>query len=403
MTSVETRWPLSLWQRERMDDERRQPGCHVDATFAMGAVLELRGPLDVAALGRALDELLRRHDILRTRFTEDGQVVSARVDGEIQLVDEVDPRCPVPTDSPTPLVVRLMRRSASEHVLSLHLHHLAADPPTLWGTVSELAALYGTELGGPAVPPPASQFHEYVLNELAQARTGEAAARAWWENSLGGKRFARIAPGATAPEFEYRGEILSADEFAALKRLGRTHRGTVFTTMLAALACAMGPQHDSGDLLFSTVFRKRIGPQWRNTLGPCFALTCIPLPAPPPTLTTDYANAVRDTVLQCHQHNRFDPMELRALGGDMASPRDIWTFFEFIPADRPAAFTFGPLAASVVTAGGPAGHGMSRLCIRTRDVPDGSVFGHIGGRGGAWRESAAVRLWRDVADQIRGG
>ena len=219
MTSVETKWPLSLWQRERMDDERRQPGCHVDATFAMGAVIDLRGPLDVSALGRALDELLRRHDILRTRFTEDGQVVSARVDGRIQLVDEVDPRCPVPTDGPTPLVVRLARRSAEEHVLSLHLHHLAADPPTLWGTVSELAALYGAELGGPAVVPPQSQFHEYVMHELEQARLGEAAARAWWENSLGGKRFARIAPDPTAPEFEHRGEILSAEEFTALKRL----------------------------------------------------------------------------------------------------------------------------------------------------------------------------------------
>jgi hypothetical protein len=83
-------------------------------------------------------------------------------------------------------------------------------------------------------------------------------------------------------------------------------------------------------------------------------------------------------------------------------PRDVWTFFEFIPADRRGDFTFGPLAASVLTAAGPAGHGMSRLCVRSRDVPDGSVFAHIRGRPGAWREAAAVRLWRTVADQVRG-
>jgi hypothetical protein len=155
---------------------------------------------------------------------------------------------------------------------------------------------------------------------------------------LGGKRFARISADPTAPEFEYRGEILSAEEFTALKRLGRSRRGTVFTTMLAALARAVGTQHNSGDLLFSTVFRKRNSPQWRNTLGPCFALTCIPLPAPPVTLTADYARVVRDNVLHCYQHNRFDPIAL-----------------------------------------------------------------HLGGRDGAWREAAAVRLWRDVADQVRRG
>lgn len=56
---------------------------------------------------------------------------------------------------------------------------------------------------------------------------------------------------------------------------------------------------------------------------------------------------------------------------------------------RTSGVAFGPLAASALTA---AGHGMSRLCIRTRDVLDG-----------AWHEAAAVRPWRDVADQVRRG
>ena len=50
-----------MWFLNRLDpDQRRVPGL-------LGA-LRLRGPLDADALGRALDALVARHEILRTRY-----------------------------------------------------------------------------------------------------------------------------------------------------------------------------------------------------------------------------------------------------------------------------------------------------------------------------------------------
>ncbi|GAA3436018.1 condensation domain-containing protein [Kutzneria kofuensis] len=399
MTTVETTWPLSIWQRQCMGLERAHPGSFTDPLYTISAIVELRGPMDLAVLQRAVNELIRRHEILRTRFVEDAQVVAPRAEAEIVVLDEVDVHFPVYADSPTPLAVTVSRRDPDEHLLSFHLQHLACDPVTLWSALAELGALYHAELGGPAVPPPSAQFGEYVTFEREQQRADEVAARAWWESALGGKAFARVAADDDAPPFEYRDDLLSAEEFTTLAKFGRAHRGTVLTTLATALACAMGPHVSGGDLLFSTIFRKRDRPQWQRMLGPCFAVTLFPVPAPPGRLTSDYSRAVRDVLLRCQRYNRFDLLELHALIPDFVPALN--HFIEFLPADRPTGIAFGPVTGHVVTAAGPPTDTPFGLDLRTRDTPTGVVVGHISGCGGGWRESTVRQLWRDVAAQLR--
>lgn len=399
MTTVETTRPLSIWQRQCMAIERTHPGSFTDPRYTISTIVELRGPLDLAALQRAVNELVRRHEILRTRFVEDAQVVAPRAVAEIVLLDEVDVRFPVYSDSPTPLAVTVVRHGPGEHALSVHLQHLACDPVTLWSALAELGALYGAELGGPAVPAPSAQFGEYVLFEAEQHRADHADAQAWWQSAVGGKAFARVSPDRAAPSFDYRDNLLSPDEFAALAKLGRTHRGTVLTTLVAAFACAMRPHVDDGDLLFSTIFRKRDRPRWQRMLGPCFAVTLFPAPAPPDRLTADYSHAVRDILRQCQRYNRFDLLELHAMIPGFTPA--INSFLEFTPADRPTAVAFGPATGHVVTAAGPPTPTPFGLDLRTRATPDGGVVGHIGGCAGGWREATVRRLWRDVAATVR--
>src|SRR5262245_42331810 len=49
-----------------------------NASYSVHRAMWLRGPLDVTVLCRALDALVRRHDVLRTTVREDSQVVSQR-------------------------------------------------------------------------------------------------------------------------------------------------------------------------------------------------------------------------------------------------------------------------------------------------------------------------------------
>src|SRR5262245_34459381 len=75
--------PLSYAQRRLWVLDRIQPG---GTEYLMPVLLRLRGALDVPALRRALDEIVARHEVLRTRY--------ATVDGE--PVQVIDPRGRVP-------------------------------------------------------------------------------------------------------------------------------------------------------------------------------------------------------------------------------------------------------------------------------------------------------------------
>src|SRR6185295_11287828 len=77
--------PLSFPQERLWFLDRLTPGT---ATYNIPGPLRLLGPLDVAVLARAFDEIRRRHAVLRTRFAE-------REGAGIQIVDPWQPR-PLP-------------------------------------------------------------------------------------------------------------------------------------------------------------------------------------------------------------------------------------------------------------------------------------------------------------------
>lgn len=153
-------WPASLWQRFALTLDRARPGAILGPGFTMNTVLRIRGPLRLTVLAAAVDELVRRHDVLRTRLALDGaeplQVVTPQVTGLLEVLEGPDvpepdgwTHAPVASDRSTPMRVRVAQVDVDEHILALHLHHLMADPVTLWTVVDELAALYGSALGVP--------------------------------------------------------------------------------------------------------------------------------------------------------------------------------------------------------------------------------------------------------------
>ena len=77
-------------------------------------------------------------------------------------------------------------------------------------------------------------------------------------------------------------------------------------------------------------------------LGPCLVQSYVPVPGPPERLTAEYSRAVRDLVLTCHRHSRFD---LATVDEDGAWAQAVSTFFQYIPLARPVSGgAFGPIA-----------------------------------------------------------
>ncbi|SFO99263.1 condensation domain-containing protein [Amycolatopsis rubida] len=388
--------PLSVFQRAMLD-------CGPDFTgqwFTMNAVLRLSAPLDPDVLSAALTNLIARHEILRTRVTDEAQVVSPPGPPVFEVHQGSDPadwlHAPVPPES-GPLVVRLVRGDPG--LLAVHLHHLVADPGTVWAVCRELAALYSAELGGPAPPMPAAQYGDYAAAEARQRRTTEAGDRAWWETAMA-RDFVSVRKDENGPPYAERATLLPKAGLAAVHRFARTHRTTPATTLFAALACAMRPWTGPGPRVFTTVFGLRDRPEWRRMLGPCLLTAYVPLPAPPSRLTPEYAVEVRDVLRDCRRHCRFPMPEVRAF----RETPDAVPFYEYVPDDWPEPYEFGPVTAQVVAAAGPKDtRAPTTLAIRSRSTAEGTVTAHVSSDGRGWSRDRVRSLWPAVAGQVGAG
>ncbi|WP_229926149.1 non-ribosomal peptide synthetase [Streptomyces longispororuber] len=137
------------------------------ATYNMPIVLRLSGDLDVPALETALADLVARHETLRTLFPAVGGKPEQRilspeqarpalavheVDGEDELAEALTAaaRYAFALEDELPLRAQLFRSGPQESVLSLVVHHIAADGWSYAPLARDLAAAYTARVGGTA-------------------------------------------------------------------------------------------------------------------------------------------------------------------------------------------------------------------------------------------------------------
>ncbi|HSK05835.1 MAG TPA: condensation domain-containing protein, partial [Kofleriaceae bacterium] len=142
-------------------------------TYHMPAALRLTGPLDAGALARGLAEIVRRHEVLRTRFELAGgrlvQVIEPEVpfaagtidlrdlpagDREARVLELARASATRPFDlSRAPLLrCDLVRLGPAEHVLLFCMHHITSDGWSIEVLLRELEALYAAYAAGRASP-----------------------------------------------------------------------------------------------------------------------------------------------------------------------------------------------------------------------------------------------------------
>ncbi|MEV4328155.1 condensation domain-containing protein, partial [Microbispora rosea] len=196
---VGTHPPLSHAQERLWFLEQYAPGTTA-YTVAFAVRLD-GGEIDDAALERALIEVARRHESLRTRFvtTDDGTpeivlddepVVELRLsqsDDPATVREEVQAELDRPFDLAAGPLLRLLlvRLGAREHVLLLTMHHAVTDGWSCDILMEELLALHeayrtGTEAG---LTDPPVQYGDYALWE--RGRTHEDDIRYWRERLAG--------------------------------------------------------------------------------------------------------------------------------------------------------------------------------------------------------------------------
>ncbi|NEP63669.1 MAG: hypothetical protein F6K31_43390, partial [Symploca sp. SIO2G7] len=156
--------PLSFAQQRLWFLNQMQPD---SAVYNLPMAIEVEGFLDVAAFTQSLNHIVRRHEVLRTRFiTADGeptQVVEASapitldpidLQGTADLETEVKQAAIAAAQKPFDLSqdsllrVTLLRLEESRSVVLFTLHHIVADGWSMEILIQELGAGYRAALMG---------------------------------------------------------------------------------------------------------------------------------------------------------------------------------------------------------------------------------------------------------------
>ncbi|MES2936925.1 MAG: non-ribosomal peptide synthase/polyketide synthase, partial [Pseudomonadota bacterium] len=321
--------PLSFAQQRLWFIDQLEPG---NASYNLPAGVRLLGRLDTDALARTLDEVVRRHEVLRTSFrTVDGspvQAIAERLTLGLPLVDlaglpeeerearmrrAVREEALAPFDLATgPLLrAKLLRLGAQEHVVLLTMHHIVSDGWSTGVLVREIAALYAAFARGEPSPLPELpiQYADFA-HWQRQRLSGDALQRqlAYWRGQLAGAPEVLALPTdrPRPPAQRYRGAThrftVPADVTRGLHAVGQREQATLFMTLAAAFNLLLARYSGQDDVCIGTPIANRQRSELEPLIGFFVNTLVLRTRVDAAASFTDLLRQVRATALGAYAH-----------------------------------------------------------------------------------------------------
>ena len=259
--SRETPLPLSFAQQRLWFLDQLEPG---NPVYVIPTGVRIKGDVNVSALSLSIDEIVARHESLRTSFPmtngEPVQSIAPQLSGMLRVVDLSG----VATEEREDVVLQLAKTDASrsfdlacgpimratlfrldeqEHVALLTLHHIVSDGWSTAVMIGELSALYEAFSNGRSspLPPLAIQYADYAhwQREWLQGEVLETQLAYWKQQLSGSNALLELPADHPRPAIQtFRGARHSTPLSRALtdrvKAVCRREQVTLFMTLLAA-------------------------------------------------------------------------------------------------------------------------------------------------------------------------
>ncbi|HWW74832.1 MAG TPA: condensation domain-containing protein, partial [Pyrinomonadaceae bacterium] len=280
----EERPPLSFAQQRLWLLDQFEPG---NPFYNISGGLRLEGPLDADALRRSVNEIVRRHEALRTCFASDGgrpyHLVAPEISFALPLIDlsrlsesereretsdyaRRESRRPFDLGHAPLLRVSLLRLAEREHVLLLTAHHIVFDGWSIELLTRELGTLYEAfrEGGTSPLAELPIQYVDYARWQRSRL-AGEllASQLSYWKRQLGGDLPVLELPSdwPRPPVLTFRGDKhrfhIDGGLLDSLRSLGRRNGATTFMTLLAAFAALLYRYTGQRDILIGSPVSSR--------------------------------------------------------------------------------------------------------------------------------------------------
>lgn len=285
--------PASFLQQRLWFLDRLQPG---DLSYLIPWSFRLKGDLDVSALERTLNELVRRHELLRTTFALSGedvvQVIAEALTVPLPVTDlssfddaeeraraiaSEETRRPFDLQQGPLLRACLLRLNPQDHILLMTLHHIIFDGWSRGILAREMSEIYAAfRRGEPSpLPPPRLQYADYASwqqNYLSGKRYEKQLA--YWKEHLTGApgtlelptdRPRPLTPSVEGASIEF---SLPADLVSRANALATENRASLFMVLIAAYQALLSRYTGLDDIVVGIPTANRSRSEVEGLIGP---------------------------------------------------------------------------------------------------------------------------------------
>ncbi len=286
--------PLSFAQQRLWYLDQIEPG---NPFYNMPTAVRLQGELDVAALSAAINEIVRRHETLRTSIiTEVGeprQEISPHAQVVLRVIDlsflpaperEEQAQAMAEEEAETPFYLdhgplfraRLLRLATEDHVLLLTFHHIISDGWSMRVFVRELATLYRSFRQGKPSPLPELPIQyadfAYWQRQWFQGEALEAELNYWRQQLEGAPVLLELPSDHPRPPVQtYHGAALyfsvPPNLVRRLEALSQREGVTLFMTLLAAFQTLLHRYSRQDDICVGAPIANRPRAELESLIG----------------------------------------------------------------------------------------------------------------------------------------
>ncbi|HQC96507.1 MAG TPA: amino acid adenylation domain-containing protein [Aquabacterium sp.] len=321
--------PLSFAQQRLWFIDHFEGG---SATYNIASAVRLSGRLDGGTLARALNEIVRRHEVLRTTFTAvDGtpfQVVAPSLtldlpvkdlsevplgeqDSQLQWLALDEARTAFDLQAGPLIRARLIKLGQQEHLVLFTVHHIIADGWSMGVLVQELAAVYAAFRAGKPSPLPALgvQYADFASWQRGWLKEDVLATqmRYWKGRLVGAPTLLALPTDRPRPAVQRHAGAnhlftVPADLTAGLNALSGATQSTLFMTLAAAFNVLMARYSGQDDICIGTAIANRNRTDVEPLIG-FFANTLVlrtRIEGNPPF--TAVLDQMRTTALEAYSH-----------------------------------------------------------------------------------------------------
>jgi amino acid adenylation domain-containing protein len=286
--------PLSFAQQRLWFLDWLEPN---SSTYNMPGAVRLQGQLDLVALERTLQDIIRRHEALRTNFiSQDGQPIQvihqpgtwqmnsidlqhlpvSDREAKIQQLATTEAEQPFALDTDPLMRAKLLLVSATEQILLLTMHHIISDGWSMGLFVKEIAALYSAFVRGESstLPELTIQYADFAVwqRQWLQGETLERQLSYWQQQLQGAPELLQLPTDRPRPSVQtYRGAThslsLSVELTQSLQALSQQTGSTLFMTLMAAFATLLYRYSGQSDMVIGSLIANRNRSEIESLIG----------------------------------------------------------------------------------------------------------------------------------------